>query len=85
MVAKLLCWWLSYAALCLTINAGYNRSLEFIAVNSHLAGLLEEGEHQPSKFLITMLLLYLNMLMTLQWCLLLVINVNRLLTLWDNS
>ena len=28
-------------------NAGYNPSLEFIAVNSHLAGLLEEGEHQP--------------------------------------
>ena len=33
----------------------------------------------------TMLLLYLNTLMTLQWCLLLVINVIRLLTLWDNS
>ena len=32
-----------------------------------------------------MLQLYLNMLMTLQWCLLLVINVIRLLTLWDNS
>ena len=32
-----------------------------------------------------MLLLYLNMLMTLQWCVLLVINVIRLLTLWDNS
>ena len=34
------------------------------------------------RFLITMLLLYLNMLMTLQQCLLLVINVIRLLTLW---
>ena len=32
-----------------------------------------------------MLQLYLNTLMTLQWCLLLVINVIRLLTLWDNS
>ena len=31
-----------------------------------------------------MLLLYFNMLMTLQQCLLLVINVIRLLTLWDN-
>ena len=33
--------------LCRTINAGYNPSLKFVAVNSHLAGLLEEGEHQP--------------------------------------
>ena len=32
-----------------------------------------------------MLLLYLNRLMTLQWCLLLVINVIQLLTLWDSS
>ena len=32
-----------------------------------------------------MLQLYLNMLMILKWCLLLVINVIRLLTLWDIS
>ena len=32
---------------CAAIDAGYNLSLEFFAVNSHLAGLLEEGEHQP--------------------------------------
>ena len=36
-----------FAELCLTINAGYNPSLEIVAVNSHLAGLLEEDEHQP--------------------------------------
>ena len=46
MVAKLLLWWLSFL-LCRTINASYKPSLEFVAVNSHLAGLLEEGEHQP--------------------------------------
>ena len=41
---------LYYAELCLTINAGYNPSLEFVAVNSHLAGLLEQGEYQlPTK------------------------------------
>ena len=46
MVAKLLREWLSFL-LCRTINADYNPSLEFVAVNSHLAGLLEEGEQQP--------------------------------------
>ena len=29
------------------LYASYNPSLEFFAVNSHLAGLLEEGEHKP--------------------------------------
>ena len=33
--------------ICRTIYAGYNPSLELVAVNSHMAGLLEEGEHQP--------------------------------------
>ena len=43
-------WWhpfLGLEGLCRAINHGYNWSLEFTAVNSQLAGLLEEGEHQP--------------------------------------
>ena len=35
---------LNYAEL---LTAVINASLEFVIVNSHLAGLLEEGEHQP--------------------------------------
>ena len=46
MVAKVLRKWLSFL-LCRNINAGYNPSLEFAAVNSHLIGFLDEGEHQP--------------------------------------
>ena len=46
MVAKVLRKWLSFL-LCRNINAGYNPSLQFAAVNSHLTGFLDEGEHQP--------------------------------------
>ena len=46
MVAKLLRKWLCFL-LCRAINDDYNPSLDFVALNSHLTGFLDQGEHQP--------------------------------------